>query len=165
MSGDYRERGAAFKAEVGLRIICENLNACTLQQIHSSSQKIAGTFTTQTTTNTWITTGGTMKNLRFISIALFLLFLEISPAGAASLSESASLLPEHLAAKAEMAANSKTVTIFINEKDPEKALVLLNTSNDNYAKKGWSVFGIFPYIHTSDFQGFFVTYQKSLIIE
>jgi len=105
-----------------------------------------------------------MKNLWFVYIALFLLFSGISQATAAS-SESAPLLPESLAAKAEMTANQKTLTIFIREKDPEKATTKLNNSNDDYAKKGWSVFSILPYNAEKDFQGLFVTYQKSLVIE
>jgi len=105
-----------------------------------------------------------MKNLRFIYIALFLLCSGISPADAAS-AEPALLLPESLAAKKEMAANQKTLTIFVREKDPEKATSILNTSNEDYGKKGWTVFGILPYNDDGDFHGFFITYMKSLIIE
>ncbi len=105
-----------------------------------------------------------MKNLRFIFIALFLLYSNITPAGAAS-SGTAPLLPESLAAKNEMAANQKTLTIFVREKDPEKATSLVNNSNEDYGKKGWTVFGILPYNDDGDFQGFFITYVKSLIIE
>ncbi|MBU1566230.1 MAG: hypothetical protein KJ630_11485 [Proteobacteria bacterium] len=111
-----------------------------------------------------------MKNLWFVYIALFFLFSGISPAGAAS-SEPAPLLPESLAARNEMAANQKTLTVLVREKDlekaadPEKAIPLLNNSNDAYAKKGWSVFSILPYYNDGEFQGFFVTYHKSLIIE
>jgi hypothetical protein len=108
--------------------------------------------------------GGKMKNYCFVCIALFLLFSGTSQAGAASL-ESAPLLPESLAARTEMAANQKTLTIFIREKDPLKATILLNNSNDDYAKKGWSVFSILPYNADKDFQGFFVTYQKTLVVE
>ncbi len=105
-----------------------------------------------------------MKNLRYISIALFLLCSGISPGHAAS-SGPALLLPESLAAKNEMAANQKTLTIFVREKDPEKATSSLNTSNEEYGKKGWTVFGILPYHDDGDFHGFFITYVKSLIIE
>ncbi len=105
-----------------------------------------------------------MKNHRVVYIALFLLFSGISQAGAAS-SESAPLLPESLAARTEMAANQKTFTLFIHEKDPEKATTQLNKSNEDYAKKGWSLFTILPYNTEREFQGFFVTYQKSLVIE
>lgn len=105
-----------------------------------------------------------MKNIWFVYISLFLLFSGISQAIAAS-SEPAPLLPESLAARSEMAANQKTLTIFIREKDPAKATTLLNNSNDDYAKKGWSVFSILAYNTDEDFQGFFVTYQKTLVIE
>ena len=105
-----------------------------------------------------------MKNIWFVCISLFLLVSGISQAGAAS-SEPAPLLPESLASRSEMAANQKTLTIFIREKDPAKATTLLNNSNDDYAKKGWSVFSILPYNTDEDFQGFFVTYQKTLVIE
>jgi len=105
-----------------------------------------------------------MKNLWFICIALFLLFSGINPASTAA-SDPAPLLPESLAARTEMAANQKTFTLFIREKDPEKATTQLNNSNDDYAKKGWSVFNILSYNSDDDFQGFFVTYQKSLVIE
>ena len=105
-----------------------------------------------------------MKNLWFVCMALFLLFSGTTPTPAGA-SEPAALLPESLAARTEMAANQKTFTLFIHEKDPEKATTQLNTSNDDYAKKGWSVFSILTYNSDSDFQGFFVTYQKSLAIE
>lgn len=64
-----------------------------------------------------------------------------------------------------MAANLKTTTIFIEAKEPKKAVVALNISNDEYAKKGWTVFSIIPYQQSEDFRGFFVTYQKKLILE
>lgn len=105
-----------------------------------------------------------MKNLWFVYAALFLIFAGIKPTSAAT-SEPALLLPESLAARTEMAANQKTFTLLIREKDPEKATTRLNTSNDDYAKKGWSVFNILSYNSDKDFQGFFVTYQKSLVIE
>ncbi len=105
-----------------------------------------------------------MKNLRFVYITLFLLLSVISQAGAAS-SEPAPLLPESLAAKNEMAANQKTLTTFILEKDLEKAIPLLNDSNDDFGKKGWTVFSIVTYNVSGDFKGFIITYQKSLVIE
>lgn len=105
-----------------------------------------------------------MKNLWFVYIALFLLFSGISSAGASS-SEPAPLLPESLAAKNEMAASQKTLTIFIREKDLEKATSLLNDSNDDFGKKGWTVFSIVTYNVSGDFRGFFVTYQKNLVLE
>ena len=98
-------------------------------------------------------------------LSLLLLSCGIGSAGAASPSEPAVLLPESLAARTEMAASQKTLTIFMKEKDPEKATLLLNSSNDEYGRKGWTVFSILPYMHEEDFQGFFITYQKNLIIE
>ncbi len=105
-----------------------------------------------------------MKNLWFVCIALFLLFSGINPASAAA-SEPAPLLPESLAARTEMAASQKTTTIYILEKDIEKATSLLNDSNDDFGKKGWTVFSIITYNVSGDFKGFFITYQKNLVIE
>ena len=83
----------------------------------------------------------------------------------AGTSEPAPLLPESLAARNSMAADQKTTTVFILEKEPVKATKALNTSNDEYAKKGWSVFSILPYVNDGDFLGFFITYQKKLILQ
>lgn len=104
---------------------------------------------------------------RRISVILTLLvFLACSSSiQAASSAEPAPLLPESIAARLEMAASQKTLTIFLKEEHPEKATQKLNTSNEEYNKKGWTVFSILPYVHNEDFGGFFITYQKSLIIE
>lgn len=88
----------------------------------------------------------------------------MSSSSAGNLNEPSPLLPESLAARSEMAASKKTVTIFLSEDDPEKATGLLNLSNDDYAQKGWTVFTIQPYIQDGDFDGFFVTYERSIII-
>lgn len=108
-----------------------------------------------------------MKNLWFIYIAVFLLFSEISLVNLASAaaSEPVLLLPESLAAKAEMAANQKTTTIYILEKDLDKATSLLNDSNDDFGRKGWTVFSILTYNVSGDFKGFFITYQKNLVTD
>ena len=105
-----------------------------------------------------------MKSLlTTLLIALFLL----SGAGVsiATSAEKAPLLPESLAARAEMAASQKTITIFFKEDDPEKATKKLNESNSEYAHKGWTVFSITPFVENGDFEGFFITYQKNLIVE
>lgn len=102
---------------------------------------------------------------RIVASFLSLFFLFSSIGSAVASSEPAPLLPESLAARTEMAASQKTLTVFMKEKDPNKATEQLNKSNDEYARKGWTVFNILPYIHEEDFQGFFVTYQKNLIIE
>lgn len=102
---------------------------------------------------------------RRISVFLSLFLLVPAIAFAASSSEPAPLLPESVAARSEMAASQKTLTIYLKEKDPNKATDLLNKSNEEYGRKGWTVFSILPYMHEEDFQGFFVTYQKNLIIE
>ena len=104
-----------------------------------------------------------MKRRTTLFLSLFFLFPVI--ASAASSSEPAPLLPESLAARTEMAANQKTLTVFLKEKDPNKATELLNKSNEEYGRKGWTVFSILPYVHEEEFQGFFITYQKTLIIE
>ena len=84
---------------------------------------------------------------------------------AASLSSTAPLLPESLAARSELAINQQTVTVFLKEDDPLKLTDLLNNTNDEYAQKGWSIFAITSYIHNGDMDGMFVTYQKGLAIE
>ncbi|BHH84115.1 hypothetical protein LA52FAK_24040 [Desulforhopalus sp. 52FAK] len=76
-----------------------------------------------------------------------------------------SLLPESLAARSEIAPVEKTFTIFLKEDDPEKLTQLLNASNEEYAKKGWSVFTINTYSDNGDVDGFFVTYSKGLKAE
>ena len=75
------------------------------------------------------------------------------------------LLPESLAARSELATTQKTVTVFLEEDDPAKLTKLLNNTNDEYAKKGWSLFSIISYIHNGDMDGMFVTYQKGLSVE
>lgn len=105
-----------------------------------------------------------MKRRISLILSLFCLLLNFNSADAAS-SEPAPLLPESLAARAEMAASQKTLTVFIKEENPEKATLQLNTSNDEYARKGWNVFSILAYTHDGDFNGFFITYQKNLILE
>lgn len=104
---------------------------------------------------------------KVISTCFILLFLvfSASPSFSASSGEPAPLLPESLAARSAMAASLKTTTVFIEVEEPEKAVVALNVSNDEYAKKGWTVFSILPYQNSGDFRGFFVTYQKKLILE
>lgn len=79
-------------------------------------------------------------------------------------SQQSPLLPESIAARTEISPSQRIYTIFLKEDDPEKAAQLLNSANDQYARKGWSVFSIIPYIEGSDFEGFFVTYQKNLVM-
>lgn len=94
-----------------------------------------------------------------------LLLISATPATApAASSEPAPLLPESLAARAEMAANQKTLTVLIEKEDPKELTELLNSSTEEYAKKGWTVHTITPYTNDGDVDGFFITYQKSLII-
>lgn len=100
----------------------------------------------------------------FFFITGFLFFLPSSMM-AASPSNAAPLLPESLAARSEMAANQKTVTVFLEEDDPAKLTKLLNNTNDEYAQKGWSLFTINSYIHNGDVDGLFVTYHKGLAVE
>jgi len=94
-------------------------------------------------------------------LSLFLLF--IPPAVMAA--DQAPVLPESLAARKQMAANMKTHTVFIKAEKPEQAVEMLNASNEDYAKRGWNVFSITPYLEDGDSRGFFVTYQKNLIVE
>ncbi len=104
-----------------------------------------------------------MYRLILVTIALSFLFAGIS-ASLTSATEQGMLLPESLEALSKMAADKKTLTIFIEEDDPKRVIELLNTSNGEYAKKGWEVFNITPYLRNGDFEGFFITYQKKLII-
>jgi hypothetical protein len=79
--------------------------------------------------------------------------------------EETPLLPESLAARSEIAPVEKTLTVFLKEDDPVKLTALLNTSNEEYAQKGWSVFTITAYTDNGDVDGFFVTYSKGLTVE
>lgn len=106
-----------------------------------------------------------MKLLSFACCAVWLTSVAVHPAWAASSAEPAPLLPESLAARAEMASNQKTLTVLIENEDPEKATAALNASNEEYGKKGWNVLSILTYTDDGDFEGFFITYQKSLVIE
>jgi len=101
--------------------------------------------------------------LTTLLVALF--FLAGTGVTIATSAEKAPLLPESLAARAEMAASQKTITIFFKEDDPKKATINLNDSSSEYAQKGWTVFSIIPFMENGDFEGFFVTYQKNLILE
>ncbi|MFW2365526.1 MAG: hypothetical protein ACN4GW_03870 [Desulforhopalus sp.] len=103
-----------------------------------------------------------MKRRILALTSLFSIFL-ISNSLPVAFAQPGPLLPESLAARAEMAASKKTHTILIIESDAEKATQILNTSNDEYAKKGWNVFSIHQYIEDGDFEGFFVTYEKNLL--
>jgi hypothetical protein len=99
-----------------------------------------------------------------ICLAAALSLATVAPSATLA-AEQAPLLPESLAARAEMASNQKTLTVLIEEDDPEKAVAALNASNEEYGKKGWTVLNILTYTNNEDFDGFFVTYQKSLVIE
>lgn len=103
--------------------------------------------------------------MKFFIVTFFTLLVIFSNSNTSNAvsPQSPPLLPESLEARAEMAASKKTLTIFIAESDPEKATRLLNSSNDDYAKKGWTVFSIHPYTKNGDFEGFFITYEKNLL--
>lgn len=98
--------------------------------------------------------------------AIVTIFIVLSGLGYSKVysSQQEQLLPESLSGRNEMSASQRNYTIFLKEDDPEKAAQLLNTANDEYTRQGWSVFSIVPYIEGNDFEGFFVTYQKNLVI-
>ncbi|MFT5701230.1 MAG: hypothetical protein ACI8ZB_004119 [Desulforhopalus sp.] len=98
----------------------------------------------------------------FLTACLFLL---PSVTTATPLPSAAPLLPESLAARSELASTQKTFTIFLKEDDPAKLTEFLNSTNEEYAQKGWSVFSIISYINNGDVDGLFVTYQKGLTVE
>jgi len=98
-------------------------------------------------------------------LLLWCLFLFPNHTIAASPTNAEPLLPESLAARSELAATQKIITVFLEEDDPVKLTKLLNNTNDEYAEKGWSVFSIISYIHNGDMDGMFVTYQKGLSVE
>lgn len=106
-----------------------------------------------------------MKRLSIVCFAISLLIAANHQAQATSSAQPAPLLPESLAARTEMASSQKTLTVLIKNEDAEKATAALNASNEEYAKKGWSVLSILTFTDDGDFEGFFVTYQKSLVIE
>ena len=102
---------------------------------------------------------------RFILTAITLSFLFTGMNSSLhAATDTGMLLPESLEARSKMAADKKTVTIFIAEEDPKRITELVNTSNEEYAKKGWELFNITPYHDNGDFEGFFITYQKKLMI-
>lgn len=104
-----------------------------------------------------------MRHLLPSFLALLLISI-FPPLSFATTSEPAPLLPESLDAMGEMAANQKTLTVFIQDEKPEKLTELLNSSTEEYAKKGWTVFTITPYTKDGDVEGFFITFHKSLVI-
>jgi hypothetical protein len=107
--------------------------------------------------------GEMMRYIITCLIALFLIFPGIFIPDVHAVD--GGLLPESLAARSEVAVNKKTFTVFLKEDDPEKLTALLNSSNEDYAQKGWSVFTIIPYSDNGDVDGFFVTYSKGLEVE
>jgi len=98
-------------------------------------------------------------------LLLWCLFFFPNHTIAASPTDAEALLPESLAARSELAATQKTFTVFLEEDDPVKLTKRLNNTNDEYARKGWSVFSIISYLHNGDMDGIFVTYQKELFVE
>ena len=103
-----------------------------------------------------------MKRLILTALTICFLISTVAPSIVAA--NQPLLLPESLKARSQMAADKKTVTIFIAEEDPNKVTELINTSTTEYAQKGWELFTIFPFTENGDFEGFFITYQKKLII-
>lgn len=99
----------------------------------------------------------------FFRITLFCFILTSVLSSYSLADDQGMLLPESLAARSQMAADTKTVTIFIETDEPEEVIKLLNSSNGEYAKKGWKLFSIIPFTDGGDFEGCFVTYQKKLI--
>jgi len=97
------------------------------------------------------------------AFTLFFLFAAISVSSGYA-ADPGMLLPESLEARTKMAADKKTITIFIAEEDPKIATELLNTSNAEYAKQGWELFNITSFIDSGNFEGLFITYQKKLMI-
>lgn len=95
-----------------------------------------------------------------IALAVFILF--VPPAVRAA--DPAPVLPESLAAREQMAASMKTHMVFIKAEKPDKAVELVNASNEDYEKRGWTVLNLTPYLEDGDSKGFFITYQKTLVI-
>ena len=104
-----------------------------------------------------------MKQLLLSLLAAFLFCTQAQSSTAPSVQ--APILPESISARDQMAGDSKTETIFLKEKSPQKATEKLNDSNVEYTKRGWTVFTVIPYVEDGDFNGFFVIYQKKLLIE
>ena len=104
-----------------------------------------------------------MRYVFFLLLGCLFLFPNCTTATSPTNAEP--LLPESLAARSELATTQKTFTVFLEEDDPLKLAKLLNDTNGEYAKKGWSVFSIISYVHNGDMDGMFVTYQKGLSVE
>ena len=108
------------------------------------------------------TQGENMRKCILSTIICSSLFVVLS-SSAILASEGEMFLPESLEARTQMAAGEKTLTVFIEEDDPKKAVELLNQTNAHYAEQGWYLFSVNPY-NDSSFEGFFVTYQKKTMV-
>ncbi len=103
--------------------------------------------------------------MKHIYAIIVLILMTSGAALAEAPGDSYSLLPESIAAREQMAAEKKTTTIFLEEKDPGRLIERINTTSSEYAQKGWSVFAITPYIKNSSNAGVFLTFQKKLVMK
>lgn len=101
-----------------------------------------------------------MKNIILFFLSSFVLIYTLQTTAYAT--DDIQLLPEDIAARSEMSASHKTITVFIEEDKPLIAAQKLNDSNNEYARQGWVLFAITPYVEDEDFEGFFATYKKAL---
>jgi len=67
------------------------------------------------------------------------------------------LLPENFK---EVQTGTKTITIFLAEDDPEELAMNATVIHEEYAREGWFLFQITPYVDDEDTEGLFLTYQK-----
>lgn len=67
------------------------------------------------------------------------------------------LLPENYK---EVQVGTKTITIFLEEDDPEELAMKATVIHKEYARDGWLLLQITPYVDDEDTEGLFLTYQK-----
>jgi len=67
------------------------------------------------------------------------------------------LLPENYKV---VQTGTQTVTLFLEEDNPEELAQKSTAIHEEYARKGWVLFQITPYVDDEDTEGLFLTYQK-----
>ncbi len=56
--------------------------------------------------------------------------------------------------------STTTITVFLDEDDPEELAAKASAAHEDYAGQGWFLFQITPYVDDEDTEGLFLTYQK-----
>lgn len=67
------------------------------------------------------------------------------------------LLPEHYK---QVQTGSKTVTVYLEEDDPKELASKASLLHEQYAREGWLLFLITPFVDGEDTEGLLLTYRK-----